>query len=217
MRDPTREVDAPSSSLSRFGPLPLMSATLCDPVLVLGLPPEMAEDLHDVYRNDLVYSRTSTLKSKLCPTGTKLELQDSTLWHILNCLDGPSLMNLCTVFGGPIVYHDNPTNKQEATALTSRLLQNGPFQAIVVADFSLFSIVEDDDYDDFDDEDLDDDVPVEPPRRDRRHSWSLSCSNTNRVWRSCSWPCVAIPILIICATALACRGPTWPTNDGSCN
>lgn len=107
------------------GPLP------CDPTLILGLPSWVPENLGDVLRNDLVWSKNSTW------TGVP---QDAKL-KILENLDGESLLRMTQTFGGTVIVGDDELYSTEGNLLEHKLelLARSRFQAIITDDSSMIN------------------------------------------------------------------------------
>jgi hypothetical protein len=125
------------TSLPLTGPPPCLLP--CEPTLLLGLMPDTAKELDDVYRIDLVYSRTSQLKEKLANWAGTAEVDHFVLLRILQFLDGESLMKICSIFQGTVMVDgdalyddDGDLVEEQIEALKERL-----FQAIVVPDYCL--------------------------------------------------------------------------------
>jgi hypothetical protein len=124
----------PPLSLPLLGPLPSQSGDPPDPVLVLGVLVGIDAELGDVFRNDLVYSRTTQWNRHL-----PRELGDSVLLHILQFLDGRALINLCKIYDGTAVVDDSMLYDREGNLQMSAIdaLKPKRFRAIVVSDSAL--------------------------------------------------------------------------------
>ncbi|GKZ01325.1 hypothetical protein MPSEU_001083500 [Mayamaea pseudoterrestris] len=103
----------------------------CNPTLLLGIPRFIAEELHHVLINDLVYSRTSKLQQELNP-----RLSDLDLLQILENLSGSDLINLTKAYNGSILVLDDDIYVNDTDQVSAAKLEQvsalAPFQAIVV-------------------------------------------------------------------------------------
>jgi hypothetical protein len=121
----------PPLSMPLLGPLPSPNGDSTDPVLVLGVMVGIDEELGDVFRNDLVYSRTTQWNRHL-----PRELGDTVLLHILQFLEGRTLINLCKIYDGTAVVDDSMLYDREGNLKLSAIdaLKPKRFRAIVVSD-----------------------------------------------------------------------------------
>jgi hypothetical protein len=108
--------------------------TTCDPILVLGL----SSELDDVYRNDLVYSRTSQWKKSL-----PCKLEDRALLQILEYYTAEELMTLSSQYKGTVVMSEDYLYENEGVLhqmmMETVFNKQHRFQAIVVSDEMLSS------------------------------------------------------------------------------
>ena len=70
--------------------------TPCHPILLLGLSEYVLEDLRHIFIHDIVFSTRATF-------GVNHHWDSGTCLHMLNYLDGKSLVSIARVFGGPVI------------------------------------------------------------------------------------------------------------------
>ena len=68
----------------------------CHPILLLRLPKYDLEDLRHIFIHDIVFSSRATF-------GMNYHWDSGTCLHMLNYLDGKSLVSIARVFGGPVI------------------------------------------------------------------------------------------------------------------
>lgn len=102
------------------------------PTLLLGLPRWAANSLNDVLINDLVFSSNGAWKL-FDENGIKL--------HVLQYLDGDSLLNMTQAYGGSVVLSDDQVFAEGTDQVDRRKLQDlskQRYQAIVIDDTCLY-------------------------------------------------------------------------------
>ena len=74
--------------------------TPCHPILLLGLPEWVLEEMRHIFIHDIVFSTRATF-------GVNHRWELDTCLHMLNNLDGKSLVSIARVFGGPVIVDED--------------------------------------------------------------------------------------------------------------